>query len=74
MLRDVTILGRPFDFSLTKNFEDKILQPGQPVNGARLKALEEEVRLELMNAGYAYARIQVSTKSLPVVGGLSQFR
>ena len=70
VLRDVTILGRPFDFSLTKNFEDKILQPGQPVNGARLKALEEEVRLELMNAGYAYARIQVSTKSLPVVGGV----
>lgn len=70
VLRDVTILGRPFDFSLTNNFEDKILQPGQPVNAARLRSLEEEVRLELMNAGYAYARIQVTTKSLPVVGGV----
>ncbi len=68
VLRDVTILGRPFDFSLTKNFQERILQPGQPVNAQKLKNLEDEVRLELMNAGYAYARIQVITKTLPPSG------
>ena len=68
VLRDVTILGRPFDFSLTKNFQERILQPGQPVNAQKLKALEDEVRIELMNSGYAYAQIQVSTKNLPPSG------
>lgn len=68
VLREVTILGRPFDFSLTKNFEEKILQPGQPVNSGQLKSIEDDVRIELMNAGYAYARAQVSTKSLPPSG------
>lgn len=68
VLRDVTILGRPFDFSLTKNFQERILQPGQHVNAQKLKNLEDEIRLELMNAGYAYARIQVMTKSLPPAG------
>ncbi|MEN9825869.1 MAG: hypothetical protein RI953_1614 [Pseudomonadota bacterium] len=68
VLRDVTILGRPFDFKLTKNFQERILQPGQPLNAQILKNLEDEVRLELMNAGYAYASIQVFTKSLNPVG------
>jgi outer membrane protein assembly factor BamA len=68
VLRDVTILGRPFDFNLTKNFQERILQPGQPVNAQKIKNVEDEVRIELMNAGYAYAQIQVSTKSLPPSG------
>ncbi|NBO37086.1 outer membrane protein assembly factor [bacterium] len=70
VLRDVTILGRPFDFNLTKNFEEKVLLPGQPVNAGRLKAIEDEVRLELMNAGYAYSRAQVTTRSLPAAGSI----
>lgn len=68
VLRDVTILGRPADFALTGTFEERILQPGQPVNAAKLKALEDDVRLELINVGYAYARTQVSAKNLPVTG------
>ncbi|NBX16077.1 MAG: outer membrane protein assembly factor [Proteobacteria bacterium] len=68
VLRDVTILGRPFDFSLAGNFQERILQPGQPVNSQRIKSLEDEVRIELMNAGYAYAQIAVTTKSLPPSG------
>ncbi|MFZ9520447.1 MAG: POTRA domain-containing protein [Silvanigrellaceae bacterium] len=68
VLRDVTILGRPVDFNLTKSFQEKTLQPGQPLNAQILRNLEDEVRLELMNAGYAYASIQVVTKSLPPVG------
>ncbi|MEY4065104.1 MAG: hypothetical protein RIR26_1312 [Pseudomonadota bacterium] len=68
VLRDVTILGRPANFVLTSGFEERILQPGQPVNAAKLKALEDDVRLELINVGYAYARAQVSARNLPVSG------
>lgn len=68
VLRDVTILGRPADFNLTKNFQERILQPGQPVNAQKLKSLEDEVRIELMNSGYAYAQIDVTAKALPPAG------
>ncbi|MEN9808593.1 MAG: hypothetical protein RLZZ488_160 [Pseudomonadota bacterium] len=68
VLRDVTILGRPADFNLTKNFQERILQPGQPVNAQKLKSLEDEVRIELMNSGYAYAQIDVNAKALQPAG------
>lgn len=74
VLRDVSILGRPFDFSLTKSFEEGILQPGQPINAGRLKDLEGDVRLELMKAGYAYATADVRTKKLEPLGQIQPVR
>lgn len=74
VLRDVSILGRPFDFSLTKGFEERLLQPGQPVNAGRLKAIEADVRLELMKEGYAYAVAEVKTKKLAPVGQIQPIR
>lgn len=74
VLRDVSILGRPFDFSLTKNFEGKILQPGQPVNSSRMRDLESDVRLELMKSGYAYATADVKTKKLDPIGDIQPVR
>lgn len=68
VLSDVTILGRPPGFVFTSYFFDRVLQPGQPVSAQKLKNLEDDVRLELMNAGYAYTLVQVSTKSLNVIG------
>jgi outer membrane protein assembly factor BamA len=68
VLRDVTILGRPFDFNVSTAFQDRILQPGQPLNAQKIRNIEEELRLELMNGGYAYARIQAKTKSLSPTG------
>lgn len=74
VLRDVSILGRPFDFSLTKSFEEGILQPGQPINAGRLRDLEGDVRLELMKAGYAYATADVRTKKLEPLGQIQPVR
>lgn len=74
VLRDVSILGRPFDFSLTKSFEERILQPGQPVNAGRMRDLESDVRLELMKAGYAYATAEVRTKKLDPIGKIQPIR
>ena len=74
VLRDVSILGRPFDFSLTKNFEERILQPGQPINSGRIRDLEGDVRLELMKSGYAYATAEVATKKLEPIGNIQPVR
>lgn len=70
VLKSIDISGRPFDFALTKSFEDKILQPGQPLNAGRLKSLEDDVRMELMNSGYAYARASVTTNNLSAIGAV----
>ncbi|MEY2988302.1 MAG: hypothetical protein RJB13_1823, partial [Pseudomonadota bacterium] len=74
VLRDVSILGRPFDFSLTKSFEERILQPGQPINSGRMRDLESDVRLELMKSGYAYATAEVRTKKLDPIGTIQPVR
>ncbi|MEN9529319.1 MAG: hypothetical protein RI932_1192, partial [Pseudomonadota bacterium] len=74
ILRELTILGKPPGFSLSTAFEEKIIQPGQPVNGGQLKLIEDEAQLELMNAGYAYASSSVESKSLSVATDVKTIR
>ncbi|MBM3383027.1 MAG: hypothetical protein FJY29_11365 [Betaproteobacteria bacterium] len=74
ILRELTILGKPRGFVLSSEFEEKIIQPGQPVNAGQLKLIEDEAQLELMNAGYAYATSRVESKSLSVASDVKSIK
>ncbi len=65
VVRDLTVLGKPVEFTADKDVFYRTLGPGAPVSKRRLRELEDETRIELLKLGYAYADVRAEPNVLP---------
>ena len=67
IVRDFTVLGQPRGFEADTAALSQILGPGEAVSKTRLRNLEDETKIELIRAGYAYAQVKARMNVLPAV-------
>ena len=58
LVRDISILGKPEDFKSDQAVFGRVVAPGTPVSKSRLRLLDEETQIELLQLGYAYAEVK----------------
>ena len=69
LVRDLTVIGKPAEFTADEEVFERVLGPGTPVSQARLRKLEEETKIEMLRLGYAYAQVKAEPNVLPADGG-----
>jgi len=69
LVRDLTVIGKPAEFTADEDVFERVLGPGTPVSQARLRKLEEETKIEMLRLGYAYAQVKAEPNVLPADGG-----